>query len=298
MTVKKGRKQARILSIDVHSTSKARVLSFVRGKLRYFDNNPSKTSNFLIVTPNPEIVVRAQRDKALAEILNSANLSLPDGIGLAAAHKFMSFPIPKWKITRTPFLLAQGFVVGFAVLFSEKWLTEDLEILKGRKMFLDLMKLANAKEWRVFLLGGEGNEAKETEKNLKKSLKGVKISTDQGPMLDEDANPRTKKDILIEKEVINSINRFKPHLLFVAYGAPKQEKWIHKWRKNLKIGGAMVVGGTFNYMAKKTALPPKYMERLGLEWLWRLITQPKRARRIIQAFPVFPLKVFWDRLVH
>ena len=298
MTVKKGRKQARILSIDVHSTSKARVLSFVRGKLRNFDKNPSKTSKFLIVTPNPEIVVRAQHDKVLAEILNSANLSLPDGIGLAAAHKFVSFPIPKWKITRTPFLLVQGFIVGFAVLFGDKWLTEDLEILKGREMFLDLMKLANTKEWRVFLLGGEGNEAKGTEKNLKKSLKGVKISADKGPMLDEDASPRTKKDVLIEKEVVIGINRFKPHLLFVAFGAPKQEKWIHKWRENLEIGGAMVVGGTFNYMAKKTALLPKYMERMGLEWFWRLITQPKRAKRIIQAFPVFPLKVFWDRLVH
>ena len=312
MRTKKGRKQAHILSIDVHSTSKERVLSFVRGKLRNFDEKPSKIKNFLIVTPNPEIVINAQhdnavvglthlfmqQDKELAEILNSANLSLPDGIGLAAAHKFASLPAPKCKIIRAPVLLIEGLVVGLAVLFNEKWLTEDLKILKGRETFLDLMKLANMKEWRVFLLGGEGNEVEDTEKNLQKSLKKVKIRSAQGPMLDKTANPHTEKDVLIEKEVIKSINNFRPHLLFVAYGAPKQEKWLNKWRGDLEIGGAMVVGGTFNYMAKKTALPPKGMEKLGLEWLWRLITQPKRAKRIFQAFPVFPLKVFWDRLIH
>ena len=298
MITKKDRKQAQILSISVHSTSKKRVLTFVRGRLGNFDKKSSKYTNFLIVTPNPEIVVRAQRDQVLAEILNSANLSLPDGIGLAAAQKFLSLPAPKNKIAKAPVLIIEGLVVGFAVLFNDKWLTEDLNILKGRETFLDLMKLANMKEWRVFLLGGEGDEVSKTEKNLQKSLKGVKISSHQGPMLDEKGNPQTKEDILVEKEVIKKINTFNPHLLFVAFGAPKQEKWLNKWRDSLKIGGAMVVGGTFNYMAQKTALPPKWMEKLGLEWLWRLITEPKRAKRIIKAFPIFPLKVFWDRLAH
>lgn len=298
MAIRKAHKQANILSIKLSSTSEMRVLRFVRGRLRIFDKNAAKKVKFIIVTPNPEIVTKAQKDKKLARILNAANLSLPDGIGLAAAYKFMAFPAPKWKILRAPVLLIQGFVVGLAVLFGDRWLTKDLNIIKGREIFLELMKLANKKDWRVFLLGGEDGVAGKTVKNLQKSLKKVVLESAEGPMLDENAIPVSKKDVRIEKDAVRRINRLKPHLLFVALITPKQEKWLDKWMKDLNIGGAMVVGGTFDYMARKTALPPKWMEKLGLEWLWRLISQPGRAKRIFTAFPLFPLRVYWYRLTH
>jgi N-acetylglucosaminyldiphosphoundecaprenol N-acetyl-beta-D-mannosaminyltransferase len=298
MTVKKAQKQANILSIKLSSTSKVRVLRFVRGRLRIFDKNTAKKAKFTIVTPNPEIITKAQKDKELARILNAANLSLPDGIGLAAAHRFMAFRVPEWKILRAPVLLVQGFVVGIAVLFGDRWLTMDLKILKGREIFLELMKLANKKGWRVFLLGGGTGVAEKAVKNLQKSLKKVVLESAEGPMLDENAVPVSKKNIKIEKDVVGKINRLRPHLLFVAFGAPKQEKWLDKWMKDLDIGGAMVVGGTFDYMARKTALPPKWMEKLGLEWLWRLMNQPGRAKRIFTAFPLFPLRVYWYHLTH
>ena len=298
MTIKKAHKQAQILSIKLSSTSKTRVLRFVRGRLGIFDKNASKRAKFIIVTPNPEIVTKAQKDKELARILNSADLSLPDGIGLAAAHRFMTFSAPKWKALRAPVLLVQGFVVGAAVLFADGWLTRDLKIIKGREFFLELMKLANKKDWRVFLLGGEEGAAKKATKNLQRSLKGVVLESDEGPMLDENAAPVSKRDVKIEKDVVRKINKLRPHILFVALGAPKQEKWLDKWMENLDIGGAMVVGGTFDYMAKKTTLPPKWMEKLGLEWLWRLMSQPGRAKRIFTAFPIFPLRVYWYRLIH
>ena len=298
MMIKKAHKQANILSIKLSSTSRTRALRFVRGRLRIFDKNAAKNAKFLIVTPNPEIVMRAQKDKDLTRILNTANLSLPDGIGLAAAHKFMTLYSPKWKILRAPVLLIQGFVVGLAVLVNDRWLTKDLNIIKGREFFLELMKLANKKSWRVFLLGGEGGVAEKTAKNLRKSLKKVVLESAEGPTLNNNAVPVSKKDVKLEKDVIKKINKLKPHLLFVALGAPKQEKWLDKWMKDLSIRGAMVVGGTFNYMAKKTALPPKSMEKLGLEWLWRLITQPERAKRIFKACPVFPLTVYWHHLTH
>ncbi|MBU0572394.1 WecB/TagA/CpsF family glycosyltransferase [Patescibacteria group bacterium] len=296
--IKITHKQANILSIKLSSTSKVRALRFVRGRLSLFNKNTAKKAKFVIVTPNPEIVIKAQKDRELIRIINAANLSLPDGIGLAAAYKFVSFRAPKWKILRAPVLLVQGFMVGLAVLFGDRWLTKDLNIIKGRELFLELMKLANKKGWRVFLLGGEDGEAGIAVKNLQKSLKKVVLESAQGPMLDENAIPVSRKDVKIEQDVVRSINKLKPHLLFVAFGAPKQEKWVDKWMENLSIGGAMVVGGTFNYMAKKTALPPKQMEKLGLEWLWRLITQPGRAKRIFTAFPLFPLKVYWHRLTH
>lgn len=296
MATKKARKQAQILEIALSSTSKPRVLRFVRGKLGNFDKKGPQKRKFLIVTPNPEIVMRTQKDKELANIINSADFSLPDGVGLAAAYKFMFLPAPRNKILKIPVLLIEGMIVGFSILFYPKWLTENLQIIKGRDFFLELCKLANKKTWRVFLLGGEYNVAEKTVKNLKKSLKTIDLASADGPNLDKEVNPVTESDALIEKDVVRSINKFRPHLLFVAFGSPKQEKWLNKWLEELDIGGAMVVGGTFDYMARRRALPPKWMENLGLEWMWRLITQPERTKRILKAFPLFPLKVFWQKL--
>jgi N-acetylglucosaminyldiphosphoundecaprenol N-acetyl-beta-D-mannosaminyltransferase len=78
----------------------------------------------------------------------------------------------------------------------------------------------------------------------------------------------------------------------VAFNNPKQEIWIYKNLKSLTVGGAMAVGGTFRYIAGLSKLPSAWMEKAGLEWLYRLITEPYRLRRVLNAFPVFPLRVF------
>ena len=88
------------------------------------------------------------------------------------------------------------------------------------------------------------------------------------------------------------INKFMPHLLFVAFNNPKQEIWIRRNLPKLKVKGAMAVGGTFRYNAGLSELPPNWMESLGLEWAWRLITEPYRLKRIVNAVVVFPYKVF------
>ncbi len=281
-----NRKQAKILGIKLDSTSKAQVLRFVRAQ-------PKK---FLIVTLNPEIVMRAQKDKRLAEILNSANLALPDGTGLAQAAKFLKMSNPKNRLTRPLVLLAQGASVGLATFFKKDWLFHSLNLIKGRELFLDLCKLANKKGWKVFLLGGENGVADEVKQVLKRSLKRIEIEALDGPMLNLAANPKSKKDKKIENQVISTINKFKPRLLFVAFGAPKQEKWLSRWLSRLDVGGAMTVGGTFNYFAGRASLPPAWIENLGLEWIWRLMTEPWRLGRVLRAFPIFPLKVFWSKL--
>jgi N-acetylglucosaminyldiphosphoundecaprenol N-acetyl-beta-D-mannosaminyltransferase len=96
--------------------------------------------------------------------------------------------------------------------------------------------------------------------------------------------------------VVRQINTFKPQLLFVAFGNPKQEIWIHNNLPKLNVGGAMAVGGAFRYVAGISKLPPKWMAACGLEWLWRLITEPKRISRILNAVIVFPLKIILYKL--
>lgn len=286
---RKSHKYGTILGITISGTPEAKVLRFVRDHI-------GQGKKFFIVTPNPEIIMRAQKDRELFGILNSSDLALPDGIGLAAARKFLSLPNPKNPYKRLFVLLAQGLGVGFSLLFDKSWLLEDFKTIKGREMFLELCKLANKKPWRVFLLGGKGRVAEETAQALKRSLKKVQIEALGGPILDREASPISKRDKVLEKQAVSAINKFKPHLLFVAFKFPRQEKWVYKWLPKLDVGGAMVVGGTFNYISGRSKLPPTWIAEAGLEWLWRLVTEPRRVRRIFKAVFVFSYRVFLYKL--
>ena len=160
---------------------------------------------------------------------------------------------------------------------------------------MDLISLAAKNNWKVFLLGGLGDEAELAAKKLKIPNSEFQIQAFKGPKLDNNAEPISKIDRKLQFEAIDKINKFKPQLLFVAFGNPKQEIWIHKNYSRLAIGGAMAVGGAFRYTAGQSSLPPKWMADLGLEWLWRFITEPHRISRIFNAVFVFPFKVFLSK---
>ena len=289
MTPEIKRKYGKILNTGLNSTSTGKVLAFVRDSV-------SRGYKFWISTPNPEIISLAEKDPELHKALENSDLAIPDGIGLAQAAKFLSLGAPKNLFIRLLVLLFQGAAVGLATFFKKEWLTSSLKIIKGRELFIELIKLASKKRWRVFLLGGEPSVAKSAGLNLRKSFKIVRIAYAQGPRLNFRGEPASERDRVSQEEVVSQINEFKPHLLFVAFGAPKQEKWVDKHLPKLKVGGAMVVGGTIDYLAGEAELPPKWMEEAGLEWVWRLIRQPWRVKRIFMAFPTFPLKVFWYKL--
>jgi N-acetylglucosaminyldiphosphoundecaprenol N-acetyl-beta-D-mannosaminyltransferase len=261
-----ARKYVNILGLSLNSTSERGVLATVEDFL-------VKNVKFTVFTPNPEIVLMARKDRVLKKAINSADLTVPDGIGLKYAAKF---------------------------LFGK-----PLTIIPGRKLFKSLVKKASEKGWKIFLLGGLNDEAEIASSKLQmtnttaKRVTQLQIRSFSGPKLDRNANPVTERDVKIEIEAIEKINRFKPDILFVGFGAPKQEKWIHKWLSKLNVGGAMAVGGTFSYLADYSKLPPAWMERAGLEWLWRLLKEPGRIKRIVSAVVIFPLKVlcskFWQK---
>lgn len=282
-------KYAQIFDIRLNSTSISKVLAFVRISL-------AKKSKFFIVTPNPEIISASLNDRKLFEALSFASLRVPDGVGLSQAARFLSLPAPKNKPLRFIVCLFEGLWVGLATFLAPKYLEESLPVIKGRRLFLELTKLANKKGLKIFLLGGEKEEAKKTGERLRRSFKKVRIAYAAGPRLDKEALPISEADRDIEEYVISQINEFRPDILFVGFGAPKQEKWVKKHFLRLSCGGAMVVGGTFRYLAGLSSLPPKWMEEAGLEWFWRLIHEPKRLGRILNAAVVFPWKVFLARL--
>ena len=246
-----------ILGIELISTSRDRLLTGVRDFI-------SHNKKFVISTPNPELVLASTKNPELRIAVNKSEFSVPDGFGLNLASK---------------------------ILYGK-----DINIIPGRILFLDLISLANKKGWKVFFLGGGINEAQNASEKLKISYKSINIKTFHGPMLNNNGDPVSEDDKKFEKEAISQINTFAPKLLFVAFGNPKQELWIEKHFKNLDVNCAMSVGGTFRYIAGMSKLPPKWMSKMGIEWLWRLITEPYRIGRIFNAVIVFLLRVFWYKV--
>lgn len=246
-----------ILGIKVLSTTKTHLLTSIR-------ENISHNNKFSILTPNPELVLASDKDEQLRTVLNKADFSVPDGVGLKYASIF---------------------------LFGK-----SINIIPGRKLFIELIALANKKGWKVFFLGGMDNEAEEAAEKLGLNYKSVRIRTFAGPNLDKNGTPITDTDRKLQKEAIGLINRFSPHMLFVAFGNPKQELWIEKNLKGLNVNSVMAVGGTLRFIAGKSRLPPKWMEKMGFEWLWRLILEPYRLGRIFKATFIFPLRILWFKV--
>jgi len=118
----------------------------------------------------------------------------------------------------------------------------------------------------IFLLGGTDNVLEET----KRKLKGNIVGTENG-----------YQDLGV---VINTINKVKPNILFVGLGSPMQEKWIYyNLDKMPSVKVAIGVGGAFDFISGKIKRAPKFLQKNGLEWLWRFILQPKRVNRIYNA---------------
>lgn len=222
--------------------------------LRQIQEKLNRKRQFYIVTPNPEIVLQAQNDSKLMKALNEADFAVADGVGLRLA-------IP------------------------------DLEIIKGRELVVDLLQMADKKGLKVYLLGSRKEVISGCLKKTKRELPSLKAKGNPGPWLDMEANPVSEVDTSLQSEIVKEINTFKPDLLIVGFGASKQEKWMYEWLSKLKVGGAIGVGGSLDYYSGAVKSVPKAMENLGLEWLWRLIQEPKRIGRIFKAVVIFPMRV-------
>lgn len=294
---KMGRNTVPVMGTVVDSGRRTEVLKRACDLL---SQNPTKLSGSnkrkfsLIVTPNPEIVSRARHDRQLALILNSASLAVPDGIGIVAAMRFLSLPAPKNKLLRLPVLILEGKLVGLATILARGWLKNTSDVLPGRLLAEDLIKFCSLHGKKIFLLGGKSHTAELAANNLatKYNIPDTKYQFAGGPWLDNAGKPINKDEQKVEQAVVRQINAFKPELLLVGFGAPKQEKWLSRYQGKLNVRVAMVVGGMIDYTAGILPPPPGAFSDLGFEWLWRLVTQPKRIKRILTALVVFPWLVF------
>lgn len=159
------------------------------------------------------------------------------------------------------------------------------EKVPGVDLFWALCKLSEDKGYRIFMLGGKPGVAKEAAKRIKFIHPRVKIVY---------TYPGSVKET---KKIRHLINHTRPNILFVAWGAPKQDIWINKNLKKFQMPLVAVgVGGTFDFIAGVRVRAPKWIRSIGLEWLYRLFQEPKRFGRIWTAVVRFPLTVIISKL--
>lgn len=231
-----------LFGVGVSNLNKNEILEEIKKWLK------KKTGFLKIVTINPEILVLSQKNANFRKVLNKAQIATVDGIGIILAGK----------------ILGQDFK----------------ERVTGVGLMERMIKLANDFGLTVGLIGGKGNVALKTVECLKKRYKNLKIFGLEGAK-------DIKKITSAEKSLVTSIiaDR-KPQMLFVAFGAPYQEFFIDSLKKELQTRDyklpaivAIGVGGAFDEISGLVKRVPKWVDNLGLKWLWRLFCQPWRWRR-------------------
>lgn len=271
-----------VLNLPVDILSRQETADKIDGWLKSPGRKPK-----MIVTAYSEFFVAAQKDKAFSEIVKKADLITPDGISVLAAVKYLR-RTQELKNSRTQAkllkMLWEGVKVGGEIMTGKVG-----ESVTGVWLFAELTKMAEKRNWKVFLLGGWGDVGLRTTKMLLERFPKLRVTYDSG-------ENRVGADRAVDEQVVKKINAFKPDLLFVQYNPVKQEKWIASHLTNLKAGVAMGVGGTFNEYLGDFRPAPTWMERMGLKWLWRVMVEPKRMGRIFRAVIVFPWLVFQESL--
>jgi N-acetylglucosaminyldiphosphoundecaprenol N-acetyl-beta-D-mannosaminyltransferase len=255
---------ARIMGVDFDAVTLNESVALVARFLR-------SGRQHLVVTPNPEILLRANRDLKYRKILNKASLKVADGAGILWASLLVNSKGVK-RIFRGLFELVGMVVMPWRSkrIFPERVTGVDL-----MEKLLDRSAVIGAK---VFLLGAADGVADQVaEKWRVADIVGTYVGS-----------PASRD----ESEIIKRVNESGANLLFVAYGAPKQEQWIDRNLKkmpNVKV--AVGVGGAFDFVAGVQSRAPEMMQRAGLEWLWRVGREPRRIKRIFNATVRFPWKV-------
>lgn len=222
-----------------------------------WDHWLEKKALIKIVTPNPEQLMLAERSPDFAQSLLSAQVLLPDGIGLVTADALL-FRRPS----------SQARLAGVEVV--EWWLREGAQ---GRT--------------KTLLLGGFQEAAKKVAQRF--DLTGEWCRAVTGYQIA--AQPTAGE----EAAVLNLLQTWRPEVIFVAFGAPTQEKWLQDHEAELAAAGvriAMVCGGAFDFLSGAVPRAPRFWRKLGLEWLFRLIKQPWRWKRQLRLgeFILFVLR--------
>ncbi len=200
-----------------------------------------------VVTLNPEMVMQARRQPELARAIRTAGLILADGAGIVWASRRLGSPVP--------------------------------ERIAGADFLDSLAELSAARQWSLFLLGGEPGVAEAAARTMELAHPGLRVG---GVWSGSPASGEAR-------EIVDRVRTSGATLLAVAFGVPHQELWLagHLSETGARVG--IGVGGTLDYLAGRVPRAPASLRRAGLEWSFRLGRQPWRLPRMMRGAPFF-----WD----
>ena len=182
-------------------------------------------------------IIVAQRDRELNHALNDSWLTVPDGMPVVWAAKMLGGPA--------------------------------IDRVYGPNLMLQACQMAEMFGFSVFLYGGKPQTLEKLKRNLLKRFPNLSFAGAYSPPF-RALSPKE------EKTIVTMINKASPHILFVALGAPKQEKWMAKHCRKVNVKVMVGVGAAFDFLSGEKKQAPKWMQTRGLEWLFRLLSEPTR----------------------
>jgi N-acetylglucosaminyldiphosphoundecaprenol N-acetyl-beta-D-mannosaminyltransferase len=213
-----------------------------------------------IVVPVNSVMTQ-RTDRKFRTICAEAALVLPDGVPLMWASRFLGRPIP-------------GRVAGADLL-------------------REFSRLAARRGYTCFFLGSRDGIPQRLAEELVKENPGLKVAGTYAPPLMEEFPPE------LNARMVGLINAVRPDVLWVGFGAPKQERWIHQNLPRMQVKVAIGVGAAFDLCSGAVRRAPRWMQQIGLEWFFRFLIEPRRLfkRYFVEAAPFFPL-VLAQKLGH
>ncbi|MBN2260414.1 MAG: WecB/TagA/CpsF family glycosyltransferase [Clostridiales bacterium] len=160
-----------------------------------------------------------------------------------------------------------------------------IEKIAGIDFMTRILEYCDRTGSSIFILGGGKGIAEEAAKRIKATFHNIDIRGTYHGYFNEQE----------EFKIIDMINEKKPDILFVALGAPKQEKWIYKNKSLLNVNVAIGVGGSIDVWAGRSKRAPKVFINSGFEWLYRLLKQPTRFFRMM-VIPQFLFKIYYEKI--
>jgi N-acetylglucosaminyldiphosphoundecaprenol N-acetyl-beta-D-mannosaminyltransferase len=233
-----------VLGVRVDCVTQEQTLTLIEQMITRWRAAGRRPPCHQVVTVNTEFVMEARRNALFRATINEAALTVPDGIGVVWATRYLGQPAPE-RITGTDLIPA----------------------IAGR---------CASRGYRLYLLGAAPGVAEAAAARLAARFPGLQIAGTYA------GSPAPAE----EAEIIARIAAAQPDVLCVAYGAPAQELWIRRNLERLPVAVAMGVGGAFDFLSGRKKRAPRAMQRLGLEWLYRLYREPWRWRRML-AIPRF-----------
>jgi N-acetylglucosaminyldiphosphoundecaprenol N-acetyl-beta-D-mannosaminyltransferase len=211
----------------------------------------------VINTINPHSYVTAKSDSMFQEALTSSDFLIPDGSGIVLASK---------------------------VIYKT-----DIEKIAGADLHKFLLSKMNKKSGKIFYMGASQKTLDKIEERIKVEYPNIQVQSYSPPYKAEFSVD--ENDVIIKK-----INSFKPDVLFIGMTAPKQEKWLYEHKDNLEFKVASCIGAVFDFYAGTVERPSQFWIDMHLEWLPRLLKEPKRLwKRNIVSTPLFLLDMLLYR---